>query len=492
MFVTLIKPLARLHPRAWDFVQLVRLDRPIGIYLLLWPTLWSLWIAADGVPELKNLLIFVLGVILMRAAGCVINDFADRNFDGHVARTKARPLATGKISVREAWITFAVLVALSFGLVLLTNATTVWLSFGAVAVASLYPFMKRYTYYPQVVLGAAYSWGILMAFTAERGELPASAWLLFLANVLWTVAYDSYYAMTDREDDLKIGIKSTAILFGDADRLIIGSLQGLTLLLLALAGNRFELGLCFYLGLAVAAACFVWEAWSTRDRDPQACFRAFLHNHWAGLAIFLGTVHVRLGDVPGAHLAVTVLVARLLVLDEGIKGLAVVGPLLGAVLASDQAPVAAGLRSLGRCQRRPVLRALPGTGGLPFAVLVVGIERHALAIDQHAVLLGGRRHRFLGQRGERRQGQRQTQRHVDSVHRVSLLCLQVERSPPAGTAPEPVEHSPAAGSRRKLRRCVTYLTQFRYLMRRKTDRPEARPWLARQSSSLMTKHRFAR
>ncbi|WP_121381360.1 4-hydroxybenzoate octaprenyltransferase, partial [Pseudomonas aeruginosa] len=177
-----------------------------------------------------------------------------------------------------------------FGLVLLTNATTVWLSFGAVAVASLYPFMKRYTYYPQVVLGAAYSWGILMAFTAERGELPASAWLLFLANVLWTVAYDSYYAMTDREDDLKIGIKSTAILFGDADRLIIGSLQGLTLLLLVLAGNRFELGLCFYLGLAVAAACFVWEAWSTRDRDPQACFRAFLHNHWAGLAIFLGTV----------------------------------------------------------------------------------------------------------------------------------------------------------------------------------------------------------
>lgn len=290
MFVTLIKPLARLHPRAWDFVQLVRLDQPIGIYLLLWPTLWSLWIAADGVPELKNLLIFVLGVILMRAAGCVINDFADRNFDGHVARTKARPLATGKISVREAWITFAVLVALSFGLVLLTNATTVWLSFGAVAVASLYPFMKRYTYYPQVVLGAAYSWGILMAFTAERGELPASAWLLFLANVLWTVAYDSYYAMTDREDDLKIGIKSTAILFGDADRLIIGSLQGLTLLLLVLAGNRFELGLCFYLGLAVAAACFVWEAWSTRDRDPQACFRAFLHNHWAGLAIFLGTV----------------------------------------------------------------------------------------------------------------------------------------------------------------------------------------------------------
>src|SRR5690606_6403142 len=204
-----------------DFIQLTRMDKPIGIYLLLWPTLSALWIAAEGVPNPAHLFIFSAGVVLMRAAGCVINDFADRNFDGHVQRTSNRPLATGRIQVREAWVLFAVLVALAFGLVLLTNTTTIWMSFGALAVASLYPFMKRYTYYPQVVLGAAYSWGILMCFTATRGTLPAEAWLLFIANVVWTVAYDTYYAMADREDDLKIGIRSTAILFGEADRVII-------------------------------------------------------------------------------------------------------------------------------------------------------------------------------------------------------------------------------------------------------------------------------
>lgn len=290
MYTRLLHSLNRLHPRAWDFVQLTRMDKPIGIYLLLWPTLWALWIAAEGVPSAKNLVIFVAGVILMRAAGCVINDYADRNFDGHVSRTKARPLASGRVSAREALILFAVLIALSFALVLLTNATTVWLSFGALAVAALYPFMKRYTYYPQVVLGTAFSWGMPMAFTAETGELPAAAWLLLLANVIWTVAYDTYYAMADREDDLKIGVKSTAILFGDADRVIILGLQGLALLCLLLAGARFELGLYFYLGLAVAAACFAWQFHMTRGREPQICFRAFLHNHWAGLAIFIGIV----------------------------------------------------------------------------------------------------------------------------------------------------------------------------------------------------------
>lgn len=290
MYTRLLHSLNRLHPRAWDFVQLTRMDKPIGIYLLLWPTLWALWIAAEGVPSAKNLVIFVAGVILMRAAGCVINDYADRNFDGHVSRTKARPLASGRVSAREALILFAVLITLSFALVLLTNATTVWLSFGALAVAALYPFMKRYTYYPQVVLGTAFSWGMPMAFTAETGELPAAAWLLLLANVIWTVAYDTYYAMADREDDLKIGVKSTAILFGDADRVIILGLQGLALLCLLLAGARFELGLYFYLGLAGAAACFAWQFHITRGREPQICFRAFLHNHWAGLAIFIGIV----------------------------------------------------------------------------------------------------------------------------------------------------------------------------------------------------------
>jgi 4-hydroxybenzoate polyprenyltransferase len=290
MYQALLKSLNRLHPRAWDFIQLMRLDKPIGIYLLLWPTLWALWIAAKGVPSAANLLIFVFGVILMRSAGCVINDYADRNFDGHVKRTEARPLASGKVQPREALVLFGGLLAISFALVLCTNSTTIWLSFGAVALAACYPFMKRYTYYPQVVLGAAFSWGIPMAFTAQTGELPAALWLLYLANLLWTVAYDTYYAMVDRDDDLKVGVKSTAILFGDADRLIIGCLQGLALLCLLLAGARFELGAYYYLGLAVAAGCFAWQLWSTRDREPQACFAAFLHNHWAGLAIFLGIV----------------------------------------------------------------------------------------------------------------------------------------------------------------------------------------------------------
>ncbi|MGH8434883.1 MAG: 4-hydroxybenzoate octaprenyltransferase [Pseudomonas sp.] len=290
MYVNLLKSLNHLHPRAWDFIQLMRMEKPIGIYLLLWPTLWALWVAAKGVPSLSNLLIFVLGVILMRAAGCVINDYADRNFDGHVKRTRERPLASGKISPREALLLFAVLLILSFALVLCTNATTVWLSFGGLALAACYPFMKRYTFYPQVVLGAAFSWGMPMAFTAETGDLPAAAWLLYFGNLLWTVAYDTYYAMADRDDDLRIGVKSTAILFGDADRLIIATLQGLALLCLLLAGGRFELGGYFHLGLGVAALCFAWQFYSTRTREPQACLAAFLHNHWAGLAIFLGIV----------------------------------------------------------------------------------------------------------------------------------------------------------------------------------------------------------
>ena len=290
MYVSLLKSLNRLTPRAWDFIQLTRIDKPIGIYLLLWPTLWALWISAKGVPSIDNLLIFVVGVFLMRAAGCVINDFADRKVDGHVKRTEQRPLVSGKVSSREALVLFAVLIGLSFLLVLLTNSMTIWLSFGGLALAACYPFMKRYTYYPQVVLGAAFSWGMPMAFTAQTGDLPAAAWLLYIANLLWTVGYDTYYAMTDREDDLKIGVKSTAVLFGDADRVIILTLQALALGCLLLAGSRFELGMYFHLGLLVAAACFVWEFWYTRNREPQRCFKAFLHNHWAGLAIFVGIV----------------------------------------------------------------------------------------------------------------------------------------------------------------------------------------------------------
>ena len=290
MYLSLLKSLNRLHPRAWDFIQLTRIDKPIGIYLLFWPTLWAVWIAGKGAPSLSTVLIFVIGVFLMRAAGCVINDFADRKVDGHVKRTEQRPLVSGRVTAKEALILFAVLVGLSFVLVLFTNMTTIWLSFGGLALAACYPFMKRYTYYPQVVLGAAFSWGMPMAFTAETGELPAAAWLLYIGNLLWTVGYDTYYAMTDREDDLKIGVKSTAVLFGDADRVIILTLQCLALFCLMLAGARFELGLYFFMGLLVAAGCFAWEFWSTRGREPQACFRAFLHNHWAGLAIFVGIV----------------------------------------------------------------------------------------------------------------------------------------------------------------------------------------------------------
>lgn len=290
MYQKALASVARLHPRAEAFIHLMRLDRPIGIYLLLWPTLWALWVAAEGVPSLGNLLIFTLGVILMRSAGCAINDFADRHFDGHVSRTQHRPLVSGRVRPREALALFAVLVGLSFVLVLFTNANTVWLSFGGAALAACYPFMKRHTYYPQVVLGAAYSWGMPMAFMAETGTVPAEAWLLYLANLLWTVAYDTYYAMADREDDLKIGVKSTAILFGDADRAIILTLQGLALGCLLLASSKFGLGLCFYLGLAGAAACFLWEFVSTRQRDAASCFAAFLHNHWAGLLILLGLI----------------------------------------------------------------------------------------------------------------------------------------------------------------------------------------------------------
>lgn len=290
MYPNLLRQFNRLHPRAFDFIQLMRLERPIGIYLLLWPTLVSLWIAGQGSPSLKNLVIFVLGTVLMRSAGCCINDFADRKIDGLVWRTKDRPLASGRIQAKEALICFAVLILLSFGLVLLTNALTIYLSFAAVALAALYPFTKRYTYYPQLALGAAYSCGLLLAYSAEANSLPSAIWLLYIANLLWTIAYDTYYAMADREDDLKIGVKSTAILFGDADRVINLSLQLASLFCLWLAGKQFELGLYFQLGLLGALLCYLWEFHRTRSRDALLCFKAFLHNHWAGLIIFAGVV----------------------------------------------------------------------------------------------------------------------------------------------------------------------------------------------------------
>ncbi len=276
------------YPALWPWIQLMRLDRPIGALLLLWPTLWAVWVAGDGTPSLTVILVFIAGVWVMRAAGCVINDFADRHFDGSVARTRERPLATGALSAKQALLLFAGLLVLALLLLIPLNRFTFYLSFGGAGLAILYPFMKRFTFLPQLFLGAAFGWAIPMAFAAETGSLPAAAWLIFTAKVVWTVAYDTQYAMCDREDDLKIGIKSTAILFGDADRLIIGVLQALTLWPLWLLGRGLDFAWPWYLGLAVAAALFVYQQWLIRDREPAACFRAFLNNQWVGLAIFAG------------------------------------------------------------------------------------------------------------------------------------------------------------------------------------------------------------
>ncbi|WP_299981103.1 4-hydroxybenzoate octaprenyltransferase [uncultured Pseudoteredinibacter sp.] len=281
-------PQLSLKDKLYAYAQLMRIDRPIGTLLLLWPTLWALWLANEGMPPWHLLVIFTVGVFIMRAAGCVINDYADRNFDGHVERTQHRPLAAGKIAPRNALILFAGLGIAAFALVCLTNTFTIALSFGGIALATCYPFMKRHTHLPQLVLGAAFSWGIPMAFSASLNELPPTAWLVFTANLLWTVVYDTQYAMVDRDDDLKIGIKSTAILFGEQDKMIIGCLQGLTIMSLIVLANRFDLGFAFYMSLAVATGLFVYQQILIRGRERQACFKAFLSNNYVGAAIFAG------------------------------------------------------------------------------------------------------------------------------------------------------------------------------------------------------------
>ena len=274
--------------RVWDYVALMRLDKPIGIYLLLWPTLWALWLAARGLPDPKVLAIFVAGVVLMRSAGCVINDLADRNFDGEVARTRHRPLVTGRVSAGAAMVLLCVLCTLAFALVLLTNWLTIALSVAAAVLAGVYPFAKRYTHLPQVVLGAAFGWSIPMAFAAQSNALPAAGWLLFAANLCWTVAYDTQYAMVDREDDRRIGVKSTALLFGRFDRLIIAFLQLATLALLGWCGAAWGLSWPFQLALGVTALLFAHQQWLIRGRDRDACFAAFRQNHFAGAAVFTG------------------------------------------------------------------------------------------------------------------------------------------------------------------------------------------------------------
>lgn len=277
-------------PKLWPFILLARLDKPVGIYLLLWPTLWALWLAAEGLPSIANLFIFSLGVIFMRSAGCVINDFADRNVDGQVERTKDRPLVTGQLSSKHALLFFAGLMSASFILVLFTNTLTVQLSFAGAALAAIYPFMKRYTHLPQVFLGAAFSWSIPMAFAAESNQISSSIWLLYLANLCWTVAYDTMYAMVDRDDDIKAGIKSTAVLFADADRFIIALLQAITMVCLLLLADKLSFGAGFYLFLIPAALVLAYSSWLIRGRQKAQCFQAFKVNHWFGLLILIGLV----------------------------------------------------------------------------------------------------------------------------------------------------------------------------------------------------------
>jgi len=270
------------------FPRLMRTDKPIGALLLLWPTLWALWVATPGVPPLWILLVFVAGVWLMRAAGCVVNDYADRKFDGHVKRTANRPLPSGAVTENEARVLFVVLVVLAFALVLTLNTMTILLSVAALLLAWVYPFMKRYTHLPQVVLGAAFGWSIPMAFAAVSESVPLSCWVMFLANILWAVAYDTQYAMVDRDDDLKIGIKSTAILFGRHDKLIIGILQVAVLALMVAIGALNGLGWQFYGAVIIAGALFVYQQKLIVNRDRDACFKAFMNNNYVGLVLFIG------------------------------------------------------------------------------------------------------------------------------------------------------------------------------------------------------------
>nr|WP_213017736.1 4-hydroxybenzoate octaprenyltransferase [Erwinia persicina] len=272
------------------YSRLMRIDKPIGSLLLLWPTLWALWLAGRQAPPLNVLLVFVLGVFFMRAAGCVVNDFADRKIDGFVKRTRERPLPSGAVTPREAKLLFAGLVLISFALVLTMNSMTIWLSLGGLGLAWLYPFMKRYTHLPQVVLGAAFGWAIPMGWAAVSESVPLTCWLLFLANICWTVAYDTQYAMVDRDDDLKIGVKSTAILFGRYDKLIIGLLQLATLCLMALVGWQLHLNGIFYWSVLVAGVFFVHQQKLIARRRRELCFKAFLNNNWVGLVLFMGVV----------------------------------------------------------------------------------------------------------------------------------------------------------------------------------------------------------
>jgi 4-hydroxybenzoate polyprenyltransferase len=275
---------------AGHFARLLRLHRPIGIWLLLWPVLWALWMSADGKPDPLIFVIFVLGVVVMRSAGCAVNDLADRDFDPFVRRTRDRPIASRCVTPAEALLLCLLLMIVAFTLVLQLDRTTVLMSFVGAALALTYPFFKRFFPLPQFYLGVAFTWGVPMAFMAQRGEIPRVAWTLFFAGIIWAAIYDTLYAMVDRDDDLKIGVKSSAIMFGDMDRVIIGALQAMMLFALYLAGTSMEFGAWYQAGLVGAGVFFVYQQWLIRKRHPDACFAAFLNNNYVGMAVFIGIV----------------------------------------------------------------------------------------------------------------------------------------------------------------------------------------------------------
>jgi len=279
-----------LRDRVRQYGLLMRIDKPIGTLLLLWPTLWGLWIAGQGRPDPFVTLVFVLGVFVTRSAGCVINDFADRRFDPHVERTRERPLAAGRVSAREALLLALFLGLIALAMVLMMNRLTLWLAIAAVPLVASYPFMKRFTYLPQVHLGVAFGWAVPMAFAAQTNSVPPIAWLILTGVVLWAVAYDTMYAMVDREDDIYVGVKSTAILFGELDRLMIGVVQLCFFVVMLLVGHQLELGTYYYLSVAIAGALAIYQQFLIRDREPRACFKAFLNNNWLGAAIFIGLI----------------------------------------------------------------------------------------------------------------------------------------------------------------------------------------------------------
>ena len=283
-----LKKIKLKYDKFKQYLLLIRLNRPIGIFLLLWPTLWGLWIASEGFPNTKILVVFLFGVFLIRSAGCILNDIIDKDFDKFVARTQNRPLASDKLSSIEAFIVAISLIFIAFLLVLTTNTLTVQLSFVAVILAGTYPFLKRHTYLPQFFLGLTFGWSIPMAFAATTNSIPKIAWLLLIANILWTVVYDTIYAMIDREDDLKIGIKSTAILFDDADIFIIGLIQSLVLIALIVIGQQASLNTIYYFSLIIGGCLFLYQLYLIRNRDPKKCMQAFLNNNWFGLVVFIG------------------------------------------------------------------------------------------------------------------------------------------------------------------------------------------------------------